>query len=372
MAIFRKHKWANKIIVKILIDNQVFENQKFGGISRYFRNLQVDNDSIQRMELFVQKIPKKNGLSKRVQSKLKRTLFNEKQTVLDKYDFYNSQISDLQFDIFHPTYYDNYFLQQLNKPFVLTVHDMIHEKYAEYFQKSQDSFNKRKLCNAAAKIIAISNSTKNDLIDIFNIPKEKIEVIYHGTSFDSVIAIIPNFDFQYSRYLLYTGNRSIYKNFLTFLIAISPILKYNKNLHLVCTGPDFTAIENRWIEELEIKDKVISYFCQSDGELVHLYKNAECFVFPSLYEGFGFPLLEAFACNCPVISSPGGSLKEIAGNAAVYFDPKDIISIRNSIQNVISDSTLKLELIEAGKIRLKDFSWEKCHKETMDLYSKVI
>ncbi|NEW78261.1 MAG: glycosyltransferase family 4 protein [Gelidibacter sp.] len=358
--------------MKILIDNQVFENQKFGGISRYFSELQVDNDSIKRMELFVHKIPKKKGLYKRVQSKLNRTLFNEKQTVLNKYDFYNSQIRDLQFDIFHPTYYDNYFLEQLTKPFVITVHDMIHEKYAEYFGNSQDSFNKRKLCNAAAKIIAISNSTKNDLIDVFGIPEEKIDVIYHATNFDSVPAIDPNLNFQDRRYLLYAGNRSIYKNFLTFLIAVSPILKYNKNLHLVCTGPDFTTIENSWIEELGIKSKVNNYFCQSDGELVHLYNNAECFVFPSLYEGFGFPLLEAFACNCPVISSSGGSLKEIAGNAAIYFDPKDIISIRNSIQNVISDGTLKLDLIEAGKIRLKDFSWEKCRKETMDLYAKVI
>ena len=161
---------------KILIDNQVFENQKFGGISRYFNELQVDNDTIQKMELFVHKIPKKKSLYKRVQSKLNRTLFNEKQTVPNKYDFYNSQIKDLQFDIFHPTYYDDYFLEQLTKPFVLTVHDMIHEKYAEYFGNSQDSCNKRKLCNAAAKIIAISNSTKNDLIDILEYRKKKLRL----------------------------------------------------------------------------------------------------------------------------------------------------------------------------------------------------
>jgi len=372
LVTFRKHKRANKITVKILIDNQVFENQKFGGISRYFNELRRDNNSIQKMELFVNKIPKKKDFYQRLQSKLNRTLFNEKQTVPNKYDFYNSQIRDLQFDIFHPTYYDNYFLEQLTKPFVLSVHDMIHEKYAEYFGNSQDSFNKRKLCNAAAKIIAISNSTKNDLINIFGIPEEKIEVIYHGTNFDSVIAINPNLDFQDSRYLLFTGNRSIYKNFLTFLIAVSPILKNNKDLHLVCTGPDFTAIENQWLEEMEIKGKVISYFCQSDGELVHLYKNAECFVFPSLYEGFGFPLLEAFACDCPVVSSQGGSLKEIAGNAALYFDPKDIREMRQSINNVLSDEALKKDLVEAGKQRLKDFSWDKCREETNLLYSKLV
>lgn len=359
--------------MKILLDNQVFENQNFGGISRYFNELQIDNDSIKKMELFLQEIPKKNkGFYQKVQSKLSRTLFNEKQQVRNKYDFYNSQIRDLQFDIFHPTYYDNYFLKQLTKPFVLTVHDMIHEKYAEYFGNSQDSFNKRKLCNAATKIIAISNSTKKDLIDIFGIPEQKIEVIYHATNFDSVSDVIPDLNFKGNRYLLYTGNRSIYKNFFTFLIAVSPILKNNKDLHLICTGPAFTAIENRWIDELTLNNKVISYFCQSDGELVYLYKNANCFVFPSLYEGFGFPLLEAFACECPVISSPGGSLKEIAGNAAIFFDPKNISEMRQAITNVLSDEVLRKELVVAGKKRLNNFSWEKCREQTMEVYSQVL
>jgi glycosyltransferase involved in cell wall biosynthesis len=357
--------------VKVLIDNQVYESQKFGGISRYFNMLELDNEIVQRMESFTGHVPKKKEFFRRFQSKLINQLLKEKQPISTKYEFYNSQIKDLKFDVFHPTYYDNYFLPYLNKPFVLTVHDMIHEKYAEYFSNSFDSINKRRLCEKADKIIAISNTTKKDIIDIFQVPEEKIEVIYHGSNFETTLAIKPKLEIDYS-YILFTGNRSIYKNFLTFLIAVSPILKYNRNLHLVCTGLKFTAIENRWIEDLGIKTRVNSYFCQNDGELVHLYTNAECFVFPSLYEGFGFPILEAFACNCPVISSSGGSLREIAGNGAIYFDPKDIISIRNSIQSVISDSTLKLNLIEAGRVRLKDFSWKKCRKETMDLYSKVI
>lgn len=358
--------------MNILIDNQVFEKQKFGGISRYFNELLVDNDAIQKMELFVEEIPKKKGIFQKVQSKLSRTLFSEKQLGANKNDFYNSQIRDLQFDVFHPTYYDTYFLEELAKPFVLTVHDMIHEKYAAYFKNSQDSFNKRKLCLAAAKIIAVSNSTKNDLIDIFEIPEEKIKVIYHATNFGSIQAVSPILQIHNRRYLLYTGNRTAYKNFLTFLIAVSPILIDSKDLYLVCTGPSFTVIENRWLEELELKSKVISYFCQSDGELVYLYENATCFVFPSLHEGFGFPLLEAFACECPVVSSSGGSLKEIGGNAAVYFDPKNIKEMRIAIQNVLTDFSLKKELVEAGKIRLKDFSWEKCRVETNLLYHKVV
>jgi glycosyltransferase involved in cell wall biosynthesis len=358
--------------VKILIDNQVYENQSFGGISRYFNELQRGNEVIERMELFKYQPPVKKSFYKRLQLKLKPSTVIARKGYANKYDFYNTQLQDREYDLFHPTYYDTYFLKELKKPFVLTVHDMIHEKYAEYFGPSPDSINKRRLCEAADKIIAISQSTKKDIIDIFGTSEDKIEVIYHATNFDSIQVSKPEFIFSENKYLLFTGSRSAYKNFLTFLIAVAPLLRENKNLILVCTGPELNEIENRWIKDLDLEESVQHYYCNNDNELLHLYQNAECFIFPSLYEGFGLPLLEAFASGCPVVSSPGGSLKEIAGNAAVYFDPKDIKSIRNSIQNVISDSTLKLDLIEAGKIRLKDFSWEKCRKETMDLYAKVI
>lgn len=360
--------------MKVLIDNQIFEGQKFGGISRYFTKLESGNNLIQRMECFTEDRPKKD-IQKRIQHKLERVIFNRHQIQNEgkkRTDFYISQLENLKYDVFHPTYYDNYFLGHIKKPFVLTVYDMIHEKYAEYFDNSFDSINKRILCDKATKIIAISNSTKKDLIDIFEIPEEKIEVIYLATDYDSITASKPNFDFKAMRYLLFTGNRYSYKNFFTFLIAVSSILKNNSDLQLICTGPSFNTLEKRWIKDLGIENKVKSYFCENDNELVYLYQNAESFIFPSLYEGFGFPLLEAFACNCPVISSNGGSLPEIAGNAAVYFNPKDIREIRQSIQNVLSDLTLKKELVDAGKIRLKDFSWDKCKAETNLLYSKVV
>lgn len=365
--------------MKILIDNQIFEQQKFGGISRYFNQLQQGNDNIVRMELFIQESPKENlapnTIYQRIQRKLEKVFFDQQsiqKEIIIPEEFYISQIKNLDYDIFHPTYFDNYFLNHLTKPFVLTVYDMIHEKYAEYFENNVDSINKRKLCEKASKIIAISNSTKNDLIDIFNIPKEKIEVIYLATDYDSISAIKPSIDLLDMRYLLFTGNRYIYKNFFTFLIAVSPILKQYKDLQLICTGPNFNTLEKRWIEDLGITDKVKSIFCNNDSELVYLYQHAECFIFPSLYEGFGFPILEAFACNCPVISSNGGSLPEIAENAAVYFNPKDIREMRQAIHNVISDLSLRKELVEAGKLRLKDFSWKKCQTETNLLYSKLV
>lgn len=359
-------------MVRVLIDNQVYENQTFGGISRYFNELRLDNHFIKKMDLYVNENAEKNNILNRIERKLTKVIFNQTHRRNEKYQFYISQLSNLQFDIFHPTYYDNYFLEHLKKPFVLTVHDMIHEKYAEYFGNSFDSINKRRLCEKADKIIAISNTTKNDLIDIFQIPEKKIEVIYHGTNFNSVSSVRPKLDFQGMRYLLFIGNRSIYKNFLTFLIAVSPILHQNKDLQLICSGPTFNNLEIRWIKDLGLENKIKSFYCNSDNELAYLYQNAECFIFPSLYEGFGFPILEAFSCNCPVVSSNGGSLKEIGANAAFYFNPKDIIEMRESINKVISDEGVKKELVELGKNRLKEFSWEKCRLETNLLYSKLV
>ncbi len=356
--------------MKVLIDNQVYENQKFGGISRYFDEIAKENSNIIRMELFQLPYVSKKNIPKRIKNKMLRLFDAKNQPITDKYYFYNSQITNLNYDLFHPTYYHNYFLDQLKVPLVLTVHDMIHEKYPEYFGYSRDSYNKRKLCEAAGKIIAISESTKKDLIDIFEIPEAKIEVIYHSTNFNLVTPHKPVLEKEINHYLLFTGNRNSYKNFLTFLIAVAPVLN-KKGIHLICTGSPFSEVEKRWICDLFVQDKVVHHYC-NDNELVFLYQNALCFVFPSLYEGFGFPLLEAFACGCPVASSPGGSLKEIGADAALYFNPKDILDIRETISNIIKDNSLRKDLVESGKQRLKDFSWDKCRKETNLLYSKLV
>lgn len=358
--------------MKILIDNQVYDSQNFGGVSRYFNELRSGNNFIQKMDAFVDDASNYSKIYKKIQRKFTRTFFTQSQSLNKKNNFYISQLQNQQFDIFHPTYYDNYFLPYLNNPFVITIHDMIHEKYAEYFGNSFDSINKRRLCEKATKIIAVSNTTKKDIIDIFNVSEEKIEVIYHGTNFNSIIEVKPNFDIESDRYLLYTGTRQNYKNFFTFIVSVAPLLKEFKDLHLICTGSEFNVVEKRWIKDLDIEGKVKSYFCVTDNELLYLYKNAECFVFPSLYEGFGFPILEAFSANCPVVTSNGGSLKEIASNAAIYFNPKDIKEMRESVYKVISDRSLKTELVNLGKIRLNDFSWDKCRFETNLLYSKAI
>jgi glycosyltransferase involved in cell wall biosynthesis len=280
------------------------------------------------------------------------------------------------FDIFHPTYYDPYFLNYIGeKPFVLTIHDMIHEIFPEFYSLNEEIIVwKRTLAERASKIIAISENTKKDIINILGINPSKIKVIYLGTS------LLANDDQQNvynivalpENYILFVGSRKLYKNFYFFLESIVPILKRIRDLHVVCAGGgSFSTEEIRFIKNLNIEDRVVQYTV-GDKLLEFLYKKSSCFVFPSVYEGFGLPVLEAFACGCPVALSCSSSLPEIGGKAAVYFDPKDAVGMREVIEKIICDNNLKDNLKSKGFEQLKKFSWKKTAQETESLYKELI
>jgi glycosyltransferase involved in cell wall biosynthesis len=151
------------------------------------------------------------------------------------------------------------------------------------------------------------------------------------------------------------------------LEAIAKVLKSN-NLLLVCAGgKPFTVEERQFIDSLNLSDYV-KHETINDLTLAELYRNAIAFIFPSLYEGFGIPILEAFSCDCPCIISNTSSLPEVAGDAAVYFNPSDQASIRESVEKMVDDPTLRSKLATRGKKRLEQFSWAKMTQETLNLY----
>ncbi len=278
------------------------------------------------------------------------------------------------FDIYHPTYYDSYFLKQLgDKPFVLTVYDMIHELFSKQYRDLNNDIirNKKILVQKAARVIAISENTKNDLLRIYNVPSEKIKVVYLASSFQRTIMktglpAVPE------KFLLFVGDRKDYKNFYGFVRAIKKLLQQNDDLYLVCAGGrQFTSSEQELVKKLNISNKVKSVPFINDGVLTHLYSNAIAFIFPSLYEGFGLPLLEAFSCGCPVAASNSSSLPEVAGDAAIYFDPLDENSIQNTIIKIMDRET-RQNLISRGYKRLNAFNWEKTALQTLDVYREII
>jgi glycosyltransferase involved in cell wall biosynthesis len=255
---------------------------------------------------------------------------------------------------------------------VVTVYDMIHEKFS--LDKSLlGSFTKKKkaLVKKANKVIAISNSTKKDLVEIFEIPSNKIEVIHLANSLPTVTEPeqIPEMP---QRYILFVGERSFYKNFHNFVIAAREFLKKDCNLHIVTVGgKGFSETEQRWIEELDIKKQII-HKKLDDQSLAFFYKKALCFVFPSKYEGFGIPILEAFACGCPLICSNTSSFPEVAGDAAIYFEPNQIESITQALDKVLNSETLRQEMVERGYIQSQKFSWKMTAQKTFELYQSLL
>lgn len=366
--------------MKILYDYQTFTLQNYGGISRYFFELVKYFNKNKDMYINVSLLFSNNHyISDKKDINyiqfLPSTEFRGKHRLLLSINKIISIISikKQNFDLFHPTYYDPYFLKYIDqKPFVLTVYDMTHEKFSDMFlPNDKTTQNKRSLCAKASKIISISQSTKNDLIELFGIEESKIEVIYLGNSMllDNTVDLD---DAVPKKYILFVGSRSSYKNFDTFIKSASLLLKEHSDLSLVCVGGGrFSNQEISLFEKLDIKNKVFQ-FNLNDNLLAQFYAKALMFVFPSLYEGFGIPVLEAFACRCPLVCSNTSSLPEIAGNGAEYFDPYSEESIYNAMKKILESDEEKDRLIKNGTERLKYFSWELTAKQTKKVYEGVL
>lgn len=380
--------------MKVLYDYQAFSLQKLGGISRYFYELINSSQNVfsphlavkYHRNIYLEKVVeslcyprdhqyfgKYNFPGKGFLCRMKdQWLPNPDPSILNQ-EHVRDQLEHLKPDIFHPTYYEDYFLDDLRgTPFILTIYDMIHEIFPEHYVNDNTSILKNKLFYRADHVIAISENTKNDIMDIYNVCGDKISVVHLANSL--ITNDQPSMLFRESlpsRYLLFVGLRVGYKNFQFFISAISELLKNDRDLYVVCTGPSFTKTESGVFDSLGISHKVLHYFV-NDAELANLYSNAVAFIFPSLYEGFGIPLLEAFACDCPVLSSHSSSLPEVGGAAAIYFDPKSVMEIRNAVKKVIYDMDLQEALVRNGRERLKHFSWATTVKKTADVYNKCL
>jgi len=367
-------------MIKVLYDHQIFSSQKAGGISRYFcellRKIALDIDfDIELSVIVSNNIYLKNYNVIRYIDFFPKKDFKGKVRLMDYINRIKSikKIKSKRYDIFHPTYYSPYFLKYLNnRPFVLTVYDMIHEKFRYLFpSKDKTSFYKKELCMKASKIIAISKNTKKDLIEIFGIDESKIEVVYLGSSIKKENKKRLSFALP-ERYILFVGNRNGYKNFSNLVKAYSLLVKEYKEIELLCVGGgNFNAKELKTFKKLNI-EKRVHHLWVMDEYLSTIYENALMFVFPSLYEGFGIPILEAFSCECPVVCSNTSSFPEIAKDAALYFEPTNVEDIYDTMVKLLSDNELKKILIKKGKERLKYFSWEKTVDKTKNIYRQVL
>lgn len=364
-------------MTEILYDHQIFSGQVYGGISRYFAELisEINNEQTNISPRILLKFSNNVYLNKtgiKTYHFFNKTNFKGRNKIIYGLNYLHNlvQIPFSEFDLFHPTYYNPYFLKLIgSKPFVLTVHDMTHEKLPEYFNDSKTSKRKQKLCNKAARIIAVSKATKKDLVEMLKIDPNKIDVIHLANSLNVNKRQQPKNKLP-SKFILYVGSRNGYKNFNFLVKTIAPILKKH-NLYLVCTGSAFSKNEQKYFQLLDIKEKVL-HFDVSDRELAYLYSKALIFIFTSLHEGFGLPILEAFNCGCPVLATNIPVFQEVGGDACQFFEPHSSNSLLNGLTKLLDNSAFRNDLIKKGYERAGAFSWKKCATETIATYRKAL
>lgn len=359
-------------MIKILYDHQMFSMQKFGGVTRYFADLIFNLPEGFEKEIAMQ-YSENHYITTTYDQKYSSTdLIKNFRIKRRLYYFMNQQISKKtiltnQFDLFHPTYYNHSFLKYIKKPFVITIHDMIHERFQDYFPLyDKTSKNKKILAEKANHIIAVSQNTKNDIVELLGIHPDKITVVHHGYKQQ-----VENAKQLFENYILYVGERKSYKNFILMLEAIIPLLYADKTLKVVCTGSPFTKEEIDLFQKHSISSQLI-HVQASDAILYSLYQYALVFVFPSLYEGFGIPILEAFANNCPVCLSNTSCFPEIAKDAALYFDPLNKQSIHDTVSSVIYNNNLRNNLKNKGKELSQNYSLQNMVTKTINVYKKII
>lgn len=369
--------------MKIAYDPQIFSGQKYGGVSRYICELasrvsripEVDVSIVAPMYVnaYLENVPKEilNGFKSPLPYDFLR-LYQRATSML----FGDIMLRCLKPDIVHETYYFKYSLGSKSAARVLTIYDMIHEKFESQFQYG-DKTAKHKAAAAARAdhVICISESTKRDVVDILGISAEKISVIHLG--FDLMAANSSDgrkvVNDTHKPYLLYVGTRGGYKNFQLMLEAYASSQQLKSEFKLICFGGGpFVAEELALINKLNLSESQIIQLSGGDQLLASCYRDASAFIFPSLYEGFGIPPLEAMSYGCPVVCSNTSSIPEVVGDAGQYFDPYDMQSMQHAIEVVVNSAELSASLIAKGQIRLNQFSWDKCASETFDVYREMM
>jgi glycosyltransferase involved in cell wall biosynthesis len=359
--------------MKIVYDHQIFSQQRYGGVGRYFCELALQ-------------LRRNPGVDVRIEA----PFYISEHFTRGDYSPRGMKVPEVKYtgmlirginelvlrrggdaDIVHETYYRRTAIGHPKAQRVVTVFDMIHEIFPKDFPPGDDT-SQRKLAAArrAARVICISNSTRNDLIELLKIPEAKVEVVHLASSLklDDARSHSP----EEAPYILQVGARAGYKNFLAAARACAPLMKDSRGITMICFGgPPFSPAEVEELAALGISHRV-KKVSGSDKDLATYYKHAIALVYPSLYEGFGLPPLEAMSLGCPVAASRVSSIPEVVGEAAVLFDPADVDSIRATVEQVVDSTSKREEMRAAGFQRARKFSWRDTSDRTLDSYRRLV
>lgn len=369
--------------LKVMYDHDIFVAQEYGGITRYFLEIATRLANASEIE---PKIFSGLHISKQLNDadiefasgmyvpRIKKTFRFRK--MLNAVGF-KAAFASWKPDVVHETYYSSMARVPRSVPVIVTIHDMIHELFPQSFPAHSPVREwKRRAIERATAIVCVSETTRRDLEMIVGTHGKEVRVIPHGancfspspTAVNRVGRIVGGEPF-----FLFVGTRHGYKNFEYLLRAYASSATLRGSFKLVCFGADpFDADERALIQELVPDQGRVIHIAGNDDLLFACYAQAEIFVYPSLYEGFGIPILEAHAAGCPVICSDIEVFREVAGEAAGYFDPTDIEHGTTTLEEVLGDRTRRMRLRHLGTQRLSAYSWAKSAAAHADLYKIVV
>lgn len=358
--------------MRVLFDHQIFSSQVFGGVSKYFAEVihrlpdtcwdisawLSNNEYARHLGLF-EMTPFLPGRDFRGKGRIMAELGKLHSLRVMRRG---------EFDMVHQTNFDTYLFKAIKgKPMITTYHDT--NFVTEYNYNPRMKRLQEKSLQRADAIIAVSENTRRDMLSHFNVDESKVTVIHHGIDVPKIPAglearVVPE------PYILYVGMRHRFKNFINFIRGFGAIAARYPGLKVVCTRSPFTKEEQELFTQLGIADRM-QVVTANEVTLNRLYRDAMFFVFPSLYEGFGMPILEAMANGCPTAIADASCFPEIGGDASLYFDPRDIDSIAHALETMVQDDSLRQDLIRKGLERSALFTWQRTADRHLALYQSL-
>ena len=363
--------------MRVLFDHQIFGLQKYGGISRYFCELA---ETLARrsdvtpaicaplyVNAYLGKLP--FGLRRGFRSPVTNRMYYLRRALHVAAE--EAITRSFRPDVIHETYYARKVRGPKGVARVVTVYDMIHERFHEQFGKGDETAAlKAEAVRRADHVICISECTRRDVMEILGTPRQKLSVTYLASDVPSAPMPSQAEAIASRPYILYVGHRSGYKNFWPMLRAVqsSSLLR---DFDVVCFGGGgLNPREHEELDRIGFPRERLRHVAGDDLALAGCYRAARCFVYPSLYEGFGIPPLEAMANDCPVICSDTSSIPEVVGDAGEFFDPGSTESMRSAMERVALSNSRCKELVAAGRLRRLEFSWARCAEQSLAIYRR--
>lgn len=363
--------------MKILLDNFIFDLQYAGGISKVWYNLLKGIQKCSKCEITIVESENLNNLFRQDLDTDQFKLITERKCYLNLRKF--KKIKNEDSDIYHSSYFRP-LKGKNNTKVIVTVHDFIYEKYAQRLPRLIHVYLKNRALKQADAVICVSGHTREDFYKYYpKFNRKNVYVVYNGVDecFKPLsveeCALTSELGLKENSFLLYVGNRGYAKNFAFIWKLLKSKEFLNTELKLVCVGGgSLLKSEEDLIEALGVSDRILFLKDITPTQLNELYNLTYLLLFPSIYEGFGIPVVEAMKAGCPVWSSNSSSVRELLGpEYPISFNPLDWNEALNAFIELFSDE-LRESARQVGLKQSRNFSWEKCVQETLSIYSKCL